>query len=241
MDVNVPQRRLTIAVDAEGYSSRSFDGMKEVQRGLREVLDHVDEHGDLDRVDWDRQPQGDGEVAVLPPGTIEATAISNFIRGLSTALHHYNKSRNKEYRLRLRIAIDQGNIAVGEFGFIGNAVNAVCRMRDSDALRAALTSHPGAPFVVAVSDSIYSDVVVHGQEDLYRFTFNRHQLANKDFQTTAWVHVSDDSTTRAGHRAPDDTSDHTAPSPQRSVVQHSGTGNAYGGDHHGDTTFTTHG
>jgi hypothetical protein len=184
-----PLRRLVVTFDAERYSRRSHDGQRDVQSGLTEVLRYADPEQRLRSLEWDRQPQGDAILAVLPPGTVEAEAISNFMGGLYTALHHHNRSRNDDYRLRLRVAFDQGNIAVGDNGFVGNAVVAACRVRDSDLLRRALTENPEADLVVAVSDSVYTDVVSHGEHELYRWTFTREKAEAKNFSAPVWVHV----------------------------------------------------
>ncbi|MFC9936547.1 hypothetical protein [Nocardiopsis alba] len=184
-----PLRRLVVTFDAERYSHRDHDGQRDVQTGITEVMRAADPEQRLRSLEWDRQPQGDAILAVLPPGTVEAEAISDFIGGLYSALHHHNRSRNEAYRLRLRVSFDQGNIAVGDNGFVGNAVVAACRVRDSDLLRDALAHNPEADLVVAVSDSVYTDVVAHGEHELYRWEFTRRTAEAKNFSAPVWLHV----------------------------------------------------
>jgi hypothetical protein len=189
MIVNKPLRRLVVTADVEKYSSRTRHGQEAVQSGLMSVLESSDRHATLRRLEWERQPQGDAEVALLPPGIVEGEAISDFMGGLATALHHHNRSLNSEYRLRLRVAIDQGNISIGDAGFVGNAVISACRMRDSDLLRRLLADHPNADFVVAVSDAIYTDVVDHRDHEFYRWRFTPHEIRVKEYSARVWVCV----------------------------------------------------
>jgi hypothetical protein len=220
-----PLRRLVLTVDAEHYSSRTHDGQRAAQTGLVEVLDAADRHSTLRRPEWHQQRQGDSELAVLPPGTIESEAISDFISGLATALHHHNLSLNGDYRLRLRVAIDQGNIALGDAGFVGNAVISACRMRDSELLRRMLADHPRADFVVAVSDSIFTDVVAHGDHELYRWRFSPHDIRVKEHHARAWVCVPEPSPVT---RESDSTTDGEDPAPDSRDERTSSTRVAYG-------------
>ncbi|RNL85757.1 hypothetical protein [Halostreptopolyspora alba] len=193
MDTNPPLRRLTIAVDAESYSSRNRDGQHKLQSDLLEILRRACENGNLNRLEWDTQKQGDGELAILPPGTVEDRTISDFVNELDKALYHHNKALNDAYRVRLRVAVHQGNISVGDNGFAGKAAVTVCRMRDSDQVRAALANRPDSDLVLVVSESIYSDVIEEGTHALYRWRFDPIVIDEpaKDFRANAWVYVPD--------------------------------------------------
>ncbi|MFV2198698.1 hypothetical protein [Nocardiopsis sp. LOL_012] len=185
-----PLRRLVITLDAENYSGRDLDGQGDIQTGIAQVLHAAGAEQRMHGLDWDRQPQGDAVLAVLPPGAVEAEAVSDFIGALYTALHHHNRSRNEAYRLRVRASVDQGNIARADSGFAGNAVVSACRVRDSDLLRDMLRTNPHADLVVAVSDSVYTDVVAHGDHELYRWSFEPALVEAKNgFSARVWVHV----------------------------------------------------
>ncbi|WP_156184888.1 hypothetical protein [Allosalinactinospora lopnorensis] len=193
METSPPLRRLTIAVDAESYSSRNQHGQLQLQRDLLAILHQACENGDLNRLEWDRQQQGDGELAILPPGTVEDRTISDFVGELDKALYHHNKMLNHEYRVRLRVAVHQGNIRIGDNGFVGKAVVAVCRMRDNDQVRRVLAGHPKSDLVLVVSESIYSDVIEEGTHALYRWRFDPIVIDEpaKDFRANAWIYVPD--------------------------------------------------
>ncbi|MDA2812082.1 hypothetical protein O4J56_15670 [Nocardiopsis sp. RSe5-2] len=194
MGGRIPERtrRLIIATDAEAYSARDYTGQVRLQEDLHEVLEAACTEGGLDRASWELQVQGDGEIAVLPVGTPEDTALSAFLDGLAQALHHHNRPLNDAYRVRLRVAVHQGNVAYGRNGFVGTPINEACRLRDCDLVRNALADAPGADFVTVLSHDLYKDAVADGTAGLYRWPFERVaiEIPSKAFRAEAWLCVS---------------------------------------------------
>ena len=131
-------RRLCIAVDLERYSQRNDPGQIEAQRAMSELLREAGTHGALERAQWHIQRQGDGELALLPPGINEAVVITSLTRSLRDGLHRYNRNVNDAARLRMRVAVHEGMTYVTEAGFAGDAINVVCRLRDAAESRRAL-------------------------------------------------------------------------------------------------------
>lgn len=131
-------RRLCVAADAESYSSRDVRGQLDVQRRLVEVLEAATRYAGLDRNLWTTQPQGDGELALLPLGLDEPRAVADLLRELAVALRRLNRGLVPQARLRLRVAVHTGMVYPGRNGFAGSAVVQVCRLRDSDDLRRTL-------------------------------------------------------------------------------------------------------
>ncbi|GAA3765546.1 hypothetical protein [Salinactinospora qingdaonensis] len=189
--VNPAIRRMCLAVDADSYSHRDRRGQQDAQEWLMRIMDMVCDNAGLDRSCWEVQPQGDGELALLQPGIEEARVIAYFTHELAMALYHHNAQLRDEARLRLRVAFDQGNVALGANGYVGAAVVAVCRLRDSVEAKKALRDYPEVDFVLVVSDSIYTDVVDQGDYDLYSREFWPATIENEDkrFHTRAWLHV----------------------------------------------------
>ncbi|MGI5118587.1 hypothetical protein ACQEU5_03450 [Marinactinospora thermotolerans] len=207
-------RRMCLAVDAESYGDRGRRAQHDVQQWLVRIMDLVCKNADLDRSCWDVQPQGDGELALLQPGIEEARVIAYFTHELAMALYHHNAGLRDDARLRLRVAFDQGNVALGPNGYTGAAVVSVCRLRDSLPARRALRDHPDVDFALVVSDSIYTDVVYEGDYDLYERDFTPVDIdePEKRFRARAWIHVP---TTRQRDRGAHPPTEITQPSPDR--------------------------
>lgn len=184
--------RMCLAVDVADYSVRDDAGQLEIQQLLLTVLDQVGANATLlRRLDWRRQAQGDGELALLPPDLDQARAVPEFVRELLIALERVNRPRSDEARLRLRAAFHFGVVYESANGYSGTTVNTVCRLRDSDELRRALAAAPASNLALAVSERVYTDVVRHRLRDLDPALFHRVVVdrPGQQFRAEAWIFV----------------------------------------------------
>jgi hypothetical protein len=184
-------RRLCIAVDLEHYSQRSDAGQIEAQRAMSALLRRAGEHGALERALWLIQPQGDGELALLPPGIDEAYVITSLMQQVSSGLHEYNRFASHSARLRMRIAVHEGVTYVADSGFAGDAINTVCRLRDAAEAKRALNAAAG-DVVLIVSARIYQDVICGN--DTYvlppgEFRPVRIEMPDKGFRAEAYIYA----------------------------------------------------
>ena len=151
-------RRMCIAVDLEHYSRRPDTGQIEAQRAMSKLVREAGERGGLGRAQWLTQDRGDGELALLPPGIDEAHVITALWRELREGLHRYNRYASTEARLRMRVAVHEGQTYIADSGYAGDAINMVCRLCDCPAARDALSGTEG-DLVLIVSDRIFFDVI----------------------------------------------------------------------------------
>ncbi|MEU7865230.1 hypothetical protein [Dactylosporangium sp. NPDC049140] len=183
-------RRLLIGVDASGYGGRVDADQDDLQHALPAVLDEAARRAGLDRSGWDRQPAGDGELAVLPEPESEVRVVDDFVRELNTALGRRNRFARPEHRLRLRLGIHHGVVKPAPMGFAGKGVVQVSRLVDAPVTRAALADGR-ADLAVIVSRVIFEDVVeqAHTGHDPARFA--RVAVENKELREDAWLYVPD--------------------------------------------------
>jgi hypothetical protein len=182
-------RRMCLAFDLERYSAGSDADQIEKQRAMMAMVLAACERGALERADWLKQEQGDGELAVLPPGIDEARVITALWREFREGLHRYNRHANAGARLRMRVAVHEGMTYIGENGFAGTAINTVCRLRDCHEAKDAL-SGTDDDLVLIASDRIYEDVICgHDALDLPAAAFVETliDIPDKRFRATAYV------------------------------------------------------
>ncbi|MEU4235013.1 hypothetical protein AB0F17_63000 [Nonomuraea sp. NPDC026600] len=168
-----------MVADLVRYGARNETDQKWVQDELRAVLEEADARGGLGRKEWAIQPQGDGELALLPPGIDEARVIPTLIRELGSGLHARNRRLSEDARLRVRIAFHQGIIEDAGCGYAGDAVVTVSRFCDAPAVKAALRAAPEAFLAVVMSPGIYQDVVL--RRDLYELRANDFRRITEPF------------------------------------------------------------
>src|SRR6185369_6082774 len=81
--------RVCVAVDLEGYGQRTDEGQERAQDGLVALLDAVWADA-VGATGVHRQPNGDGEVALLGPG-IGADVVVPVLRALEGGLRAANR------------------------------------------------------------------------------------------------------------------------------------------------------
>ncbi|MFH8218362.1 hypothetical protein ACH4C2_04105 [Streptomyces sp. NPDC018057] len=181
-------RRLCLAADMEQYSRLDTRTQSVVQSDLVRLLDEAAALAGLDRAAWERQPQGDQELAVLPATTPEVTVLGLFVHQLAARLGVLN-ARTGGPRVRLRLAVDRGVVADAALGHAGPTPVAVARYVNAPQLKAVLTAIRPADLAVIVSDRLYQDVVRSGHPDLDPAQYVRAHVRVKEFGGYGWIRV----------------------------------------------------
>ncbi|RKR87246.1 hypothetical protein BDK92_1520 [Micromonospora pisi] len=159
---------------------------------------------------WIRSGRGDGELTLAPANVPSAWLLTEFVDSLRVTLLDYNRNKDAEHKLRLRVGIDSGDVHVDQHGVPrgGDAIVVSARLRDSTAAREALAAIPSAPLVVVLSDRTYQRAVPYGALGLEERQFRRvlARVQGKEFAEVCWLHVP-------GHQPPFVTGAQHEPSP----------------------------
>jgi hypothetical protein len=151
--------RFLVAVDVESFSRRSAAEQVRAQDKLEYAMSQAAAAAGLDRWSWYRQPRGDGELAVLPPGTDGLSLVADYPRKLARGLADLNRIATAESRLRVRMAIHHGAIANGRFGPVGTAPVVVSRLVDAEMLGEQLRQRIDVGVALIVSATVHDEVV----------------------------------------------------------------------------------
>ncbi|MEW2358140.1 hypothetical protein [Spirillospora sp. NPDC029432] len=152
--------RLFLRLDVEKYSRLDTRQQVEAQEDLRRLVDESARLTGLMTDDWYRQGAGDGELVAFPADIDILRTVGTFTHRLQSGLQRLNLNRNPD--LRLRVAFHHGTMAPGPLGPAGDGPIVVSRLLDADPLRAYLTEHPDLALALAVSESLYNDVIRTG-------------------------------------------------------------------------------
>ncbi|OUC99788.1 hypothetical protein [Streptosporangium minutum] len=154
--------RLMVTSDIENYGDRCDSDQVELQRTLMQLLGMAAGAAGLVLLDWKRQPQGDGEFAVLPPDTDATAVLGSFVTALAQGIGAVNQQDVRQ-RMRMRLAVHGGPIHVdGAAGSPGHHAVQSGRLVGADSLRAAMGACKDADLGVIVSDRIFDDFVGQG-------------------------------------------------------------------------------
>jgi hypothetical protein len=211
-------RRMCIAIDLEHYSRRPDAGQIEAQRAMVGLVRGAGERGALERAQWLTQELGDGELALLPPGIDEARVITSLWRELREGLHRYNRHASAAARLRMRVAVHEGQTYIADNGFAGDAINTVCRLCDCAEVKDALSATE-SDLVLIVSDRIFDDVIRgYDAHDLPPAAFTKVTIAmpDKGFRAEAYIFSGAGFSPSAAGAVPEE---HAAATPPADVPQ----------------------
>lgn len=184
--------RTIVVVDVEGFGAPSRNNRHQVavRDGLYRALVGAFEKADID---WSRcrhEDRGDG-VLILAPPDLPKSLFAEFLPGaLVEALRDHNSRHPDEERIRLRMALNAGDVTEDENGVSGTAVNLTFRLVETPRLKTALKESKGLLAVIS-SGYFYDDVMRHSPPcDLA--TFQRVHVVVKETDTYAWICRPDD-------------------------------------------------
>lgn len=181
--------RISVSTDIEGYSRTGPDGHSRLQNILFGAIDTALGAALGDRAEaCGRQPQGDAELTVLPPGIDEGTVLRVLLAELGAALRRANAPLRDDRRVRVRVGVDAGAVGTGPGGFTGDSPISACRLRDSGVARTSLEESSG-DYVVLVADRLYRDVLAPALDGDPQWSFKGVAVTAKNFQEMGWLHV----------------------------------------------------
>ncbi|MFF4077860.1 hypothetical protein ACFYZN_00460 [Streptomyces sp. NPDC001777] len=194
--VNVPPEQALFAVDMQGYSQIPEAKMGPVRSDLDDVLTNVLAHVGLQNP-RDRpgayKDTGDGAIFVMPAKDI-ARLVDPLLEHVHTALVRYDRKRPASApAIRLRAAVHVGPLSLPDHR--GDAINEVCRLLDSQVVRAGLTvarEHRGGFLAAVVSEAAFRRTVRAGRTpDLDKEHFLRAtaRVHGKAFEEPCWLLV----------------------------------------------------
>lgn len=182
--------RIMAAVDIERFGNPSLDDWIRVQmrRALHRAVGRALAGAGVPGGRWSASSTGDGLLLLVEPTVQTARVLRALLIGLPRLLVDHNRSLPPLGRLRLRVVLHAAHIMVDEHGPSGEQVNLLFRILDADELRSRL-AQVHAPFVLAVSDDVFSQVVRHRAMELDPDEFHPVSVAVKETRARAWIHA----------------------------------------------------
>ncbi|MGW4276009.1 hypothetical protein ACWEGQ_27470, partial [Streptomyces seoulensis] len=183
-----PMYRTILLVDIEQFGSRDDVEQAFLRRVLYDVVDATLVHAAVDETACLRADRGDSVMALIDTQVSVPALAKTLLTETPALLHSKNRLLATTARMRLRIVLSSGYVAVDELdGWVGSDLNHAVRLLDSDVLRAAL-KHSDGDCVLCVSDDVYRGVVRHGPLGVRPDDFHRATVATKEGPTVAWLH-----------------------------------------------------
>ncbi len=191
---DAPVSRRIMVADIESWSSRDSHTQKNLRQRLREVLNLAFAESGLPWRKWadaavSAADRGDGLLIVIPPNVSIVRLLDPFVDRLEVALRHDRKLHSEPARMRLRLAIHDGEVLAESSGWAGHDVIEACRLVEAEPLRQALRDYPEANVAVIVSERVHRGAVRDGYGSIRPETFTEVDVAVKTFRSRAWIHL----------------------------------------------------
>src|SRR5216683_7434077 len=182
--------RAILVLDVEKFSGRTDSDLLAVRRGMYKALTQAFARTSIDLRRCIREDAGDGVLVLVPPDTPKSLLVTKVVPRLVAALGRHNATCGAQTRIRLRAALDAGEVHSDSHGVTSHAINHAFRLTEAPALKSALSAASSAVLGVIVSAGFYDDVVRHdpaAEASMYRPV----RVAVKETKTTAWMRLFD--------------------------------------------------
>jgi hypothetical protein len=183
-----PVYRTILLFDIEQYGSRDDVEQGFLRRVLYDVVDATLLDATVDETARLRADRGDSVMELIDTTVPVPALIKTLLTETPALLHNKNRLLADSARMRLRIVLSSGYVAVDDLdGWVGSDLNHAVRLLNSDPLREAL-KEAEADCVLSVSEGVYQGVVRHGPLGVRPEEFHRVTVETKEGPTVAWVH-----------------------------------------------------
>jgi hypothetical protein len=190
VDAPITARHYTIVVvDVVGFGDRSRRNSNQVRirRGLYHAMEHSFNAAGIPWNDCVREDRGDGLLVLVPADVPKAALVDELPEALADALLAHNKRHPAEEQIRLRLALNAGEIVQDEHGVTSSSLTHTFRILEAPVLKAALAASSGVLAIIS-STWFYEEVI--WQSDLSQSdSYEEAEVTCKETTTRAWIRV----------------------------------------------------
>ncbi|CAL9484367.1 hypothetical protein [Streptomyces sp. enrichment culture] len=183
-----PVYRTILLFDIEQFGSRDDVEQAYLRRILYDVVDATLVTAGVEETAALRADRGDSVMGLIDTQVSVPALVKTLLTETPSQLHSKNRLLAAHARMRLRIVLSSGYVAVDELnGWVGSDLNHAVRLLNADILRTALKRRAD-DCVLCVSNGIYEGVVRHGPLGVRPDDFHRVTVDTKEGPTVAWLH-----------------------------------------------------
>jgi hypothetical protein len=181
----------TLAVfDIVGFGERNDADQKWLRGQALELLKSAAKRAGIPWRKCRLIDRGDGWAILIPAAVGKEVVADAFVREVVVGLRaHDRRCGNGPAAMRMRLALHFGEVARSGDGWVGTAINTVCRLVDAPELRDALRDAPEALLAVCVSGEWFHAVVEQNPDLFDPGAYTPIAVVVKELDTTAWVRV----------------------------------------------------
>ncbi|MEU6488175.1 hypothetical protein [Streptomyces sp. NPDC046887] len=155
-----PSNKTILLMDAESSEERLDTEKAVLRRMLYAVLKEGLSAVPVEPTEYRVEDRGDGVFVLIDPAVPKPALLRALLTAVPERLASDNRLAAEGARLRLRIVVHSGEVALDERGAVGGDLDHAFRLLEADALRQALRA-TAEPSVLCVSEAVHRGVVRH--------------------------------------------------------------------------------
>jgi Effector-associated domain 2 len=181
--------RTILVVDVERFSdlSRTDPQRVRVQDSLYKLLDQALGESGINFGSCYREDRGDGVIILAPPEIPKAHFSAELPNRLATVLRQHNQAHPHPEHIRLRMAVNVGEIYFTAHGVVSDDLNRTYRLLNSEPLKDTLKKTSGA--LAAIFSPWFYETVIWHSENFRPGIYFPVLVDQKETETVAWVTV----------------------------------------------------
>ncbi|MFI9261620.1 hypothetical protein ACIGT4_28530 [Streptomyces sioyaensis] len=177
-------------MDVEKSGSRRDTEQAVIRRMLYAVLHETLSAASIEPTEYRSEDRGDGVFVLIDPSVPKPALLRALLTTTPERLVSNNRLASEGARIRLRMVVHTGEVALDDFGAVGSDVVHAFRLLDSSALRDVLRT-TAEPSVLCVSETVYRGVVHHAHPGVRPEHFHPLTVDSKEgIALTGWYHDS---------------------------------------------------
>lgn len=183
-----PSNRTILLIDMEGSGGRRDTEQAVIRRMLYAVLHETLSAAAIEPTEYRCEDRGDGVFVLIDPSVPKPALLRSLLTTTPERLVSNNRLAAECARIRLRIVVHSGEVALDDFGAVGGDVVHAFRLLDAPALRTELRRTP-EPSVLCVSEAVFRGVVRHAHPGVRPEHFHPLTVDSKEGVTLrGWYH-----------------------------------------------------
>lgn len=179
-----------LAFDIAGYTrpDRDEDTRIHLHRALYKILRAAFDDSGIPWRQCPREGRGDGSLVIVPPGIPPAHVFDPFLSRLQAAIRSHNSMAAGPALMQLRVALHIGPVYAEGDGIVGDDINLLFLLLDTQPLRKALAGSD-AELALVVSDDVYRMRVQRHPSLIAPDLFQLVRTRVKGTQIHGWIYV----------------------------------------------------
>jgi tetratricopeptide (TPR) repeat protein len=185
----VAVHRSIVAVDVEGFGGAGRTNVHQaaIRAGLYSALEMAFASAGISWADCYHEDRGDGLLILIGPEVAKLTLVEPLPHMLAAALRQHNAVHGKLAQIRIRMALNAGEVLFDDHGVAGSSVNLTFRLLEAAELKSVLASTPGV--LAIITSAWFFDEVIRHSPASNPDAYTQVLVSVKETSATAWINV----------------------------------------------------